>query len=177
MECRSQSQGIGAWHPFPRCPGWVGRPPSADPWAGPSDTHPALFSALTLPAPAASPLGCSHPAAPHTPCLGTKALKQRALGQGHRPLPRSTALALHPLTGPWLCKPGHSQPPCGLPGGALPSEMGTILKFTASTSSCPAKRPGAHSTGLCLPLCFLGRAESLSQPPPVLGSILQPLPG
>lgn len=151
--------------PIPQCQGWATPPPppptsSADPWAGPSDTHPALLSALTLPTLAASPVGCSHPAAPHTPCLGTrKALEQKALGQGHRPLPRSTALALCPLTGPWLCKPGHSQLPCGLPGGAIPSEMGTIL-FTASTSRCPAKRPGAPSNGLCLPLCCPGRAES-----------------
>ena len=78
LECRSQ--GMGAWHP--RYQGWAGHPPSADPWAGPSDTHPALLSALTLPTLAASPLGCSHPTAPHTPCLGTrKALKQRALAR------------------------------------------------------------------------------------------------
>lgn len=160
LECKSQ--GTGAWHPFPRCQGWAAPPAplSADPWAGPSDKHPALLSAVTLPTLAASPVGCSYPAAPHTPCLGTrKALKQKALGQGHRPLPRSTTLALRPLIGPWLCKPGHSQLPCGLPGGVIPSEMGTIL-FTASTSSCPDKRPGAPSNGLCLPLCCLGRAES-----------------
>lgn len=73
-------------------------------------------------------------------------------------MPRSTALALHPLTGPWLCKPGHSQPSCGLPaGGPSTQRWGPFCLQQAPPAAQPRDQKLLPLASACL---FLGRAES-----------------
>lgn len=104
---------------------------------GNPQAHPLLASTWLSPFPVATSLRVFQPGCSSRSLLGTR--KAQKLGpeccHRHPPL----ALTAYSYCLPRFADPDSPQPPCGLPGGAVPEHL------YPAPSSRPAKKSGAHS--------------------------------